>query len=511
MEALLSKFSNDPDARAPPNSPHHLDCFLAANYLQIRLGEFRSQRIHLSNPALYTGEAIFGIVSLFLCDFAPIEERAKSAASRLEAIPPFLEQAKANLRTAPTEWTRRAIRECVGAKHLLQGGLTMIMRSYQLTSPSMQHAADKARIAFLEFQEWLSEYLLPHSNSNHGCGKSFLDLLIQKGHCQDLAAEQVAAFGARILAERQERLHQEAFNFREDGDWQKVLESLGDFHPLQPNYLSSFQRYWQECVDTATENGFLTWPNCQIHYRFLPDYFVDAEPYLYWFLPYRSPPAFEQFTSYDYFVPPIDATMPQPEREKLLRAMNFSVIKLNHALHHGSIGHHLQNYYAYRAPSRIGQVAAVDCASRLAMLCAGTMAEGWACYCGELMTETSFCTPLDKYSELHSSVRFAARAVVDSSLHTGTMTIEDAIRFYMTEAGMSADAAHTEAVNNSMFPGTACEYLLGTNVIHALRNRLAKQEGNFNLRDFHGHFLSYGSIPVSLIAQDMLNSPLSLP
>ena len=56
-------------------------------------------------------------------------------------------------------------------------------------------------------------------------------------------------------------------------------------------------------------------------------------------------------------------------------------IKLNHVVHHGAIGHHVQNWHAYhRARSRVGKIAAVDCASRIGMFCGGTMAEGWACY-----------------------------------------------------------------------------------------------------------------------------------
>ena len=73
------------------------------------------------------------------------------------------------------------------------------------------------------------------------------------------------------------------------------------------------------------------------------------------------------------------------DTEELLQATNDSVIKLNHVIHHGSIGHHVQNWHAFRSASRIGQVAAVDCASRIAMFCGGTMAEGWACYATDLM------------------------------------------------------------------------------------------------------------------------------
>ena len=55
-----------------------------------------------------------------------------------------------------------------------------------------------------------------------------------------------------------------------------------------------------------------------------------------------------------------------------------------------------------------------------------------------------------------------------------------------------------------MFPGAALIYLMGTDGIHKLRKELAARQGNdFTLRTFHDEFLSYGSIPVSLISAAM--------
>jgi uncharacterized protein (DUF885 family) len=488
-----------------------LDYYLAANYLELQLSEFRTQRVHLTNPALYTGEAIFGIISLFLRDFAPLEDRARAAISRLESVPELLEEGRANLKTAPTEWTKRAIRECEGASYFLQGGIKILMQRRQLKSPKLSSAAEKALFAFREFQEYLSSYLLPHGNSHYGCGKSVYDELIKKGHCLDLDSDQISLYGTEALRQRQEQLRKEAFNFRKDGDWHAALETLNDLHASQQEYLQTLQQLWTDCVKTATKSNLVTWPDYPLQYTFIPDYFADAAPYLY-FLPYRAPPAFDQITTYYHLVTPIPPTLPEAEQERRLRTMNFSVMKLNHVVHHGSVGHHLQNYHAYKAKSRIGQIGAIDCASRIAMFCSGTMAEGWACYSTDLMGEFGFYTPLERFSEQHASIRMAARAVVDATLHTGRMTIEEATQFYVTEVGMGVEAARSEAVKNSMFPATAAMYLLGTTVIHKLRKEMEKKLGaSFDLRRFHDQFLKHGSIPVSLIAQEMVGHPFSFP
>jgi uncharacterized protein (DUF885 family) len=180
------------------------------------------------------------------------------------------------------------------------------------------------------------------------------------------------------------------------------------------------------------------------------------------------------------------------------------VIKLNHVVHHGGIGHHVQNWHALRARSRIGRVAAVDCASRIAMFSGGTMAEGWACYATDLIREAGGLTPLERCAEHQARRRMCARSVVDCRLHQGRMTLEEAATYYREKADMPESSARAEAVKNSMFPGTAVMYLMGTDAIHSLRKDIAALQGAlFSLQKFHDDFLSYGSVPVSLIATDM--------
>ena len=51
----------------------------------------------------------------------------------------------------------------------------------------------------------------------------------------------------------------------------------------------------------------------------------------------------------DYLVPP---------------GADDSTIKLNHVVHHGSLGHHVQNWFANRAPSRIGRITSMVSGAR---------------------------------------------------------------------------------------------------------------------------------------------------
>jgi uncharacterized protein (DUF885 family) len=235
----------------------------------------------------------------------------------------------------------------------------------------------------------------------------------------------------------------------------------------------------------------------------LPAWIREAAPHLYYLL-YRSPAPFDPPAVDQCAIPAIDSAMPAEARDQRLRAANASVIKLNHVVHHAALGHHVQNWYAARAASRVGRYAATDGASRIAMLCGGTMAEGWACYATDLMAETGFLTPLELVAEEHSRLRQLARAIVDIELHQGTMSFDAAVAFYAGQVGMAEGAARAEACKNAMFPGGAIMYWLGTSGIHGLRSEMQRALGpRFSPRRFHDRLLSYGAIPVPLVAELM--------
>jgi uncharacterized protein (DUF885 family) len=500
MEALLARLRRLP--AEPLTYVEALDRKLAEGYLECQLWEHTSNHFHLGNPSLYTGEAIFGILSLFLTAFAPLDQRIESAVARMEATSGLLEQARANVRQAPLAWTERAARECTGALAFLQDGVDCLIHAEAIADPRFRVAADKAAASFAEYQGFLESELRTRATDAYACGEAAFDLMVRQAHFVDLSPDEIARYAEEQLAEAEAQLAAHAADFGASTA-SEALTGLAELHPAVESYYDRYTELWDASRTVAEAQDLLTWPDFPIRYVPRPVWARRAAPYLY-FLFYRAPAAFNRPPVHDYLVTPIEATMPVAQQEELLRGNNDSVIRLNHVVHHGGIGHHVQNWHAYRASSRIGQIAAVDCASRIAMLCGGTMAEGWACYATGLMGEAGFLTPLELYAEHQSRRRMSARAIVDVRLHQGRISLEEAVRFYEERAGMSQGAAHGEAVKNSMFPGGAMMYLIPTDRIRALRQEMAHRWGSaFSLRRFHDEFLSYGAIPVALIASEM--------
>ena len=479
---------------------------LAISFLDVQLAENESAHFQRGNPSLALGEAVFGAISLITRPFAPPSERAAPLAARLEAVPRFLAGAQQSIRQSiPEMWRLKCLRECEGADILFRDGIARWAASTSIASSDVERldrAANNARRGLETFRSWLArgDARAVSPAGRMDCGPELFGLLLGRGHwCprppSDLASAARASLdeALALLDERARRLA--------PGGWPDVQERLAASHPTTHDYLRTYQRVWDACRDLSEHNKLVTWPDAPIRYVPIPPHTRDAAPYLY-YLFYRSPSPFDRLPVHDYVVTPVEQDMAVDEQVRRLRATNTSVIKLNHVVHHGAIGHHVQNHHAYDGASQIGRVAAVDCASRIGMFLGGSMAEGWACYATDLMDEVGFLTPEESLSQQHTRCRLLARAVVDLGLHTGALGIDDAITIYRDRIGLSQDAAAAEACKNSMFPGTALMYWLGTDGLHRLRRERERSEGSaFSLKRFHDRSLSFGSIPVPLLAE----------
>ncbi len=506
MKALRTDLAAIPVAAM--DVARRIDARLADGFLDLQIMEAELPQFHVGNPALYTGEAVFSVISLFQRDAAPIADRIDAAISRMQAIPEFLDRARQNLQGTPLAWTDQALREANSSATYFSQGIPQIAATHGVRSPELVEAGEVAREAMVSFAGWLDESLRARPTQDVSCGREAFDRYLAKGHClpEEQDSTWLEAYAATALRDTQAALEEKASHIDPHQTWQQQLAALADLHPSPQDYYATFPRTWDRAREAAMDADLLTWPDYPIEFVPIPETDREAAKGLY-YLFYRCPPPFGRQEIHRYLVPPLPpATQPQAQIESLRRT-NDSVILLNHVVHHGGLGHHVQNWHAFRAPSRVGQMAGVDCSSRIAMFCGGTLVEGWACYATDLMDEIGFLTPLQSLSEAQSRVRMAARAVADVALHTGAMTLDEAAAFYAQEAGMDASAARSEAIKNSMFPGAAMMYLVGTNAIHDLRQAMQTRLGShFSLRDFHDTFLGYGAIPPALIAREMLAS-----
>lgn len=475
-----------------------IDGALADSVLELRLAEDESRHFVRGNPSIAVGEALFSVVALAGGEDGPVEPRVEAAISRLRAFPAFLHGARRTLGEGdmPAAWRDRAIRECQGGLLLLADlpGWPVAAGAPVGLCRDFQDAAAHAAAAI----DWFRAYLAgrdPSPTSRYAVGHGLLALLVRRGHWCDVPLERLQ-HEARAALERETHHLKDAL---QDEEWQTVAARLASAHPDTDDILHAARSLWKECRELSADE--VTWPDAALPYQPTPEWAQRAAPFLY-YLPYRSPaPLSHSVGRYDVLLP--SATDPVAQ-ETFARTWNRSAIKLNHVAHHGGLGHHVQNWHAARSPCRIGRVAAVDAASRIAMFCAGTMAEGWACYATEIMESLGFLTPDERIAEQHLRVRLMTRAVVDLELHTGRMSFDEAVRFHVDAAQLTPSAAHSEVTKCSMFPGTAMMYWLGLRDLWRIRSAEEATRGAaFSSGAFHDEVLSFGSIPVALASRLM--------
>ena len=312
-----------------------LDRQLAEGFLLIQRWESSSAHFGWGNPSVATGEAVFGVLGLLL------QGRRDAAKARLAGLPALLQAAEQHVRAAPRAWVERARRECTGGR-LLMGQLDLPggvgsgrgVRALRRLARARAAATGRRRLTRVATKRLPAAAARTLSGAEH---------------------RRAGAIGAGAHG-------------RAGGGAGAVARPADQGAPVHDDYLGRFAEVWHDVREAAQERDLLTFPEWPVRYVDQPEWVRAAAPYLY-FLPYRSPPPLDPPPVVDYFAP---------------LGADEATIKLNHVVHHGSIGHHVQNWHAARAESRIGRIAAVDCAARIAMLCGGTLAEGWACYSTDL-------------------------------------------------------------------------------------------------------------------------------
>ncbi len=137
----------------------------------------------------------------------------------------------------------------------------------------------------------------------------------------------------------------------------------------------------------------------------------------------------------------------------------------------------------------------------------GAYGEGWAHYCETLGPEFGLYTnPYQKLGYLSDQMLRAVRLVIDTGIHTGKMSREEAIKYFLDNVSYDEAGATAEVERYMAFPGQALSYKIGALKIRELRTKYEKSLGKkFNLASFHDEVLSQGCLPLDVLDRKMKN------
>ena len=466
-------------------SVERLETKMLFSQLRVAIHELEL-RPHYHNPTWFTGESAFGLISLLLPSDPPRD--ADDLRQRLEAMPEFLDSGVERLgrHAIPRDWIQRAKLECAALIRLLEQGLKL----HLLWSVKLEPAILKAVHAVKNFNASLEH----HADIDPACGEEYLEFLMRQAHGLPFSPVEAEALALEGFENARAELKRMAAALDSRLDWKTQLTALELEHPTLENLIPRYQALQARVLEMADAVGLVTpTKDYDLDFQTLPEWAQAVAGDLY-FLFYRSPALGRASSGSVYWVFPAGADL-----NGYLRSQNNATIKITHVVHHGSIGHHTQNARARNSGVRLGQLAGTDCASGIAMLSGGTMIEGWACYVQDLMLEVEgFYTPQEKVLLKQYEMRNAAMCLADIRLHRGVWNLEQMRAFYRDEVEVPPARLWAETTRNSMYPATRLMYWLGTRAIKSLR-----QELNWDARDFHDRLLSFGSVPVTWVAQEL--------
>jgi uncharacterized protein (DUF885 family) len=111
----------------------------------------------------------------------------------------------------------------------------------------------------------------------------------------------------------------------------------------------------------------------------------------------------------------------------------------------------------------------------------------------------------ERFCQVRGLLWRAARIVVDTKLHTGAITFDNAVNFMIDRGLLDPPGARAEVLRYTMNPAYQLCYQLGRLAIHGLRDEVRKREGAaFDLRRFHDRLLATSTVPPALAREEVL-------
>lgn len=473
----LSRFEALDDEGLTPDERIDRDLFLS---------ELRSDRarrewaVWKRNPDVYLWPGLGAIFKQFLYRRQSEDELARTAAARLDQVPAILADGKTNLDAAMASpiFVERSIGMCKAAAHYARTLVPAEVNDKDGRA-RLAESGEKAARAYEDFLEFL-EKLRANATGSYAIGAEMYSTLLRDAEGLEYGASEMRERGRAEFDRLSAEMSARAVALKGTDDWVEVIRELNADHPATPEEMRDLYEEWTErarafCAERDLVT-FLEGEECNV---------VPSPPFQRPVLAvasYSSPPPLTGSRIGHFFVPyPPDGTPDEEIQERLESNSRASIPTVS--VHEAYPGHHW-HLITMNANPRIARKA----------LGSSYFAEGWALYVEMMMLEEGFYDdPRHELGVFDARIFRAARIIVDTSLHIGDMSYEDAVQFMMQRTGMSEPTARAEVGRYCTWPTQASSYLTGCLEIERMRASWDR-----SLKEFHDKICSAGSLPIAL-------------
>jgi len=478
------------------NADERMDLQVAIIDLEMQLRLQEDVRAWERAPYWYLERLGDALSDLMGREIDTIEERGRRLHTRLEQTPRYLAAAQRNLTDqAPAIWVEMGLVSARGLQDFLAAAVPAFARA---VSPALRsdltQVTPAALAALVSFEQFLQD-LHGKARGTYACGPGHLDFLLRHFHLLDMDHCSLYEFGLEQVEADTARLEALAKELDPSSTWVEQIHRIKDNHPQAAEFLDVYRREMIRARNHCIQQDLVTLPRgeqCRVDW--LPAYLSAGAPLG---LMYTSPP-FEDDLESILLITQVDPDAP-PERQREHRRDTCYAFAQSITLHEIYPGHHVQQLHhklgTANSPMR-------------RYFSSPLFVEGWGLYTEDLMEETGFLSdPAVKLFKLRNALWRSVRVVIDTSLHTRGMTVAEAVKLLREKVCLDGHMAEGEVRrytthDNPTYPSS---YLAGKVLIKQLREQCRRRQGdNFHLKTFHNRLLSYGSPPVRLVSERML-------
>jgi uncharacterized protein (DUF885 family) len=469
---------------------------------EIVLGTIRSTLLDLesirgweTNPDHYSSTASSAVFVIMSRNFAPQNERLKAVIARERQMPKMFESARANLKNPPRIYTEVALEQLPGIISFFQKDVPLAFS--QVKDPGLLdqfHLSNATVIRELQrYEAFLKNDLLPRSKGDFRIGAENYRRKLLYDEMVEIPLDRLLEIGYANLRQNQEFFRETAKKIDPRKTPQQILEAAEKDHPAPDKLLQAFRDTLGGLRAFITKRRIVTIPSS------VPPIVEETPPFMRALTTASmdTPGAYEKVAKEAFF----NVTLPEKNWtpahvEEHLEMFNRGVITST-SIHETYPGHYVQFLWVQRAPSKVRK-----------LLGASSNAEGWAHYCEQMMMDEGYGAGDLKLrlGQLQDALLRNARYIVGIQMHTGQMTFEQAVDFFVREGMQTRSTAEVESKRGTSDP-TYLYYTLGKLEILKLREDYRNLRGSsFNLREFHDMFLEQGFPPVRIVRRAMLGN-----
>ena len=460
FEAQFAKLPPDPDR----------DLMLGG--IRASLLELEEVRSWERNPDMYSSSITSSAFTLMSRTFAPPEQRLRSLISRERKMPQVLIEARANLKNPPHIYTEIAIEQLPGLVRFFENDVPLAFTSVkdQKLLGEFKGANGAVIAALQSYEGFLKNDVLPRSNGDFRLGAEKFSKKLLYEEMVDLPLDRLLQIGYADLRANQEKVKQIAATIDRSKTPQQILAELEKQHPPADKLLDAYRQVVVQLRDYITAHKIVTIPT-----QTLP--IVEETPPFARALTFASmdtPGPYEMVAKEAFF----NITLPEKSwskerQDEFMRGEHRGAI-LSTAIHEAYPGHYVQFQWLHQAPTRVRK-----------LMSANTFVEGWAHYCEQMMFDEGYTAdPLLRLGQVQDALMRDARYIVGLQMHTGKMTYEQGIDFFVKEGYQTRETGTRETKRGTSDP-IYMYYTLGKLEILKLREDYRKTRGSkFSLRSF---------------------------